>query len=183
MLTDAASSVLGGAANGTPQTAGTFYNELIDTILQPTLFNDTPNAWLWSPVMAKWYAKVYDTTNQPLREPEVVTRVPRFVTAQIPASFTQGTATTSMSDVFAGDFTQLIIGQRLASPCRRWSSATPSLDRSALSRTGGVTSASLGRVLSRCTGTSRATDAHSSVFRLSPRITRPGNLKVTRRKP
>jgi hypothetical protein len=32
------------------------------------------------------------------------------MTAQIPASFTQGTSTTNMSDVFAGDWRQLIIG-------------------------------------------------------------------------
>ena len=46
-----------GAANGTAQTAGTFWNEIIDTALQPTLFNETPNAILWSPVMRKYYAK------------------------------------------------------------------------------------------------------------------------------
>jgi HK97 family phage major capsid protein len=113
LLTDASSSVLGGAANGTTQTAATFWNELVDVALQPTLFNETPNAVLWSPTIAKFYAKVYDTTNQPLRQPPVLDQLRFLNTNQIPASFTQGTSTTNMTDVFAGDFSQLIIGQRL----------------------------------------------------------------------
>jgi HK97 family phage major capsid protein len=113
LLANASSSVLGGAANGTTQTAGTFWNEIIDTVFQPRLFNEEPNALLWTPTMAKFYAKVYDTTNQPLQVPPAVAAVPQFLTAQIPASFTQGTSTTNMSDVFVGDWTQLIIGQRL----------------------------------------------------------------------
>jgi HK97 family phage major capsid protein len=113
LLANASSSVLGGAANGTSQTAATFWNEIIDTIWQPRLFNEEPNALLWSPTQAKFYAKVYDTTNQPLQVPPSVQAVPQFMTAQIPASFTQGTSTTNMSDVFVGDWTQLIIGQRL----------------------------------------------------------------------
>jgi HK97 family phage major capsid protein len=113
LLANASTSVLGGAANGTTQTAGTFWNEIIDTALQPTLFNEAPNAILWSPTMAKFYAKVYDTTNQPLQRPPVLNDFQFFNTAQIPASFTQGTSTTNMSDVFVGDWRQLIIGQRL----------------------------------------------------------------------
>jgi HK97 family phage major capsid protein len=113
LLTNASSSVLGGAANGTAQTAGTFWNEIIDTALQPTLFNESPNAILWSPTMAKFYAKTYASDNQPLQRPPVLDQFQFLSTNQIPASFTQGTATTSMSDVFAGDWTQLIIGQRL----------------------------------------------------------------------
>jgi HK97 family phage major capsid protein len=113
LLANAASSVLGGAANGTNQTATTFWNEIIDVALQPTLFNETPNAILWSPTMAKFYAKTYDTTNQPMLRPSVLDQFQFLPTNQIPASFTQGTSTTNMSDVFAGDWTQLIIGQRL----------------------------------------------------------------------
>jgi len=63
--------------------------------------------------MAKFYAKVYDSTNQPLQRPPVLDQFQWFSTAQIPASFTQGTSTTNMSDVFAGDWTLLLIGQRL----------------------------------------------------------------------
>jgi HK97 family phage major capsid protein len=113
LLASASSSVLGSAANGTTQTAATFWNEIIDTIYQPRLFNESPNALLWSPTMAKFYAKTYDTTNQPMRQPPDVEQMQKYATAQIPAGFTQGTSTTNMSDVFVGDWTQLIIGQRL----------------------------------------------------------------------
>jgi HK97 family phage major capsid protein len=112
LLTNASSSVLGAATNGTAQTAGTFWNEIIDTALQPTLYNERPNAILWSPTMAKYYAKTYASDNQPLQRPPVLDQFQFLSTNQIPASFTQGTATTSMSDVFAGDWTQMIIGQR-----------------------------------------------------------------------
>jgi HK97 family phage major capsid protein len=112
LLADSSTSVLGGAANGTAQTAGTFWNEIIDTALQPTLFNETPNAILWSPVMRKYYAKTYASDNQPLQRPPILDQFQFLPTNEIPASFTQGTATTSMSDVFVGDWRQLIIGQR-----------------------------------------------------------------------
>ncbi len=113
LLADAASSVLGGAANGTTQTAATFWNEIIDTIYQPQLFNETPNALIWPARIAQFYAKTYDSTNQPMRTPDAVGQVTRLVSNQIPAGFTQGTSTTNMTDVFAGDFAQLIVGQRL----------------------------------------------------------------------
>ena len=38
--------------------------------------------------------------------------MPRFVSNQIP-SYTQGTMTNVATDVFCGDFTQLLLGQRL----------------------------------------------------------------------
>jgi len=113
LLADAASSVLGGGANGTAQTAATFWNEIIDTIFQPQLFNEAPNAMLWSSTMAKFYAKTYNTQNDPMRVPPVVEAMERLVTNQIPSSFTQGTSTTNMTDVFCGDWKQLLIGNRL----------------------------------------------------------------------
>jgi predicted phage gp36 major capsid-like protein len=62
---------------------------------------------------AKFYAKTYASDNQPLQRPPVLDQFRWFSTAQIPANFTQGTSTTNMSDVFDGDWRQLIIGQRL----------------------------------------------------------------------
>lgn len=113
LLAVASSSVLGGAANGTNQTAASFWNEIIDTIYTPADFNEAPNALLWPSKLARFYAKTYDTTNQPMRMPPVVEQISKFVTNQIPANFTQGTSTTNMSDVFVGDWSQLLIGQRL----------------------------------------------------------------------
>jgi HK97 family phage major capsid protein len=48
-----------------------------------------------------------------MRQPPDVEAMTKYATTQIPASFTQGTSTTNMSDVSVGDWTQLIIGQRL----------------------------------------------------------------------
>jgi HK97 family phage major capsid protein len=113
LLTQAASSVLGGGANGTTQTAASFWNEVIDVCLQPTLFNEASNAVIWSPSAAKWYAKVYESTNQPLNRPPVLDQFRFLTSAQIPSAMTQGTSTTNQTDIFAGDWSQLIIGQRL----------------------------------------------------------------------
>jgi HK97 family phage major capsid protein len=113
LLAVASTNVLGNAANGTSQTAATFWNEIIDTIYQPQLNNEQPNALLWSATMAKRYAKTYDTQNNPMRVPGVVDAMQKYVTNQIVSAFTQGTSTTNMSDVFCGDFGQLIVGQRL----------------------------------------------------------------------
>jgi HK97 family phage major capsid protein len=112
LLANASSSVLGGAANGTVQTAASFWNEVIDTVMTPLDFNERPNAMLWPSHLARRYAEAYDTQNNPMRVPPVVDGIAKFVTNQIPSGFGQGTGTL-MADVFAGDFTQLIIGQRL----------------------------------------------------------------------
>lgn len=112
LLANAPTSVLGAAANGTVQTAASFWNEVIDTIMTPLDFNEQPNAMLWPSHLARRYAEQYDTMNNPLRMPDVVQAIPKFVTNQIPSGFTQGTGTL-MADLFAGDFRQLLIGQRL----------------------------------------------------------------------
>jgi HK97 family phage major capsid protein len=112
LLANASSSVLGGAANGTPQTAATFWGEVIDTLYTPTDFNEMPNAMLWPSKLARKYAKAVDTQNNPMRVPPAVDAIPKFVTNQIPSGFTIGTGTL-MSDLFVGDFRQLLIGQRL----------------------------------------------------------------------
>jgi HK97 family phage major capsid protein len=112
LLANAASSVLGGAVNGTPQTAASFYGEVLDTLFTPTDFNEQPNAMIWSSRLARKYAKAADTTNQPMRQPDAVATIPKFISNQIPSGMTQGTGTL-MSDLFVGDFRQLLIGQRL----------------------------------------------------------------------
>jgi HK97 family phage major capsid protein len=112
LLAVAASSVLGGGANGTAQTATTYWREVIQTIFTPRSFNEEPNALLWNAKLWQQYADVYDTTNQPLRAPAEVDNLRRLVTNQI-ESFTQGTMTNVATDLFVGDWRQLLIGQRL----------------------------------------------------------------------
>lgn len=108
----AASSVLGGAANGTTQTAASFYNELLDLIYKPREFNEAPSGLIYNAKLGLQYAKAYDTTGQPLQAPGAFTELDRFVSNQVP-SYTQGTMTDRATDVFAGDWRQLLIGQRL----------------------------------------------------------------------
>lgn len=112
LLAVASSSVLGSGANGTAQTAGSFWNEVLDTIFTPRDNNEAPNALIWNSKLARQYAKAYDTTGQPLQAPPAVAELAKFVSNQIP-SFTQGTMTSRATDLFAGDWSQLIIGQRL----------------------------------------------------------------------
>lgn len=107
----AATNVLGAATNGTAQTSTAFFNELLDTLYTPKDYNEQPNGMIYNAKLARLYAKAYDTTGQPLAWPADLATLPRFVSNQIP-TYTQGTMT-SASDVFAGDFTQLLIGQRL----------------------------------------------------------------------
>lgn len=108
----AASSVLGNGANGTAQTAASFWSELIDLLYTPQDYNETPTALLWNAKTARQYAKATDTTGQPLQIPPAIAEVPRYVTNKIP-SYTRGTMASRANDVFAGDWTQLLIGQRL----------------------------------------------------------------------
>lgn len=50
--------------------------------------------------------------NNPMRVPPDVDAITKYTTNQIPSGFTQGTGTL-MSDLFVGDFREMIIGQRL----------------------------------------------------------------------
>jgi HK97 family phage major capsid protein len=108
----APSSVLGAATNGTAQTALSYWNEILDTIYTPMDANEHPNAMIWNSKAARQYAKAYDSLGQPLRIPADVSAMETFVSNQIP-SYTQGTMTSRATDVFVGDWTQLLIGQRL----------------------------------------------------------------------
>jgi hypothetical protein len=67
---------------------------------------------IWPSRLARIYAKAADTTNQPLRQRPDVEQISKYVSNQIPSGMTQGTGTL-MSDLFVGDFTQLLVGQRL----------------------------------------------------------------------
>ena len=112
LLAVAASSVLGSGANGTAQTTGSYYRELIQTLFFPRTFNEAPNALIANAKLFQQYADSYDTQGQPLRAPADIEALQKFVSNQVP-SFTQGTMTGRATDVFVGDFAQLIIGQRL----------------------------------------------------------------------
>lgn len=108
----AATNVLGGATNGTTQTTGQIWDEIIDLLFTVRDHNEEPTGLIWNSKLARQYAKAYDTTGQPLAVPAAVTAVPQHVSNQIP-SYTRGTMTDRATDIFVGDWTQLLIGQRL----------------------------------------------------------------------
>lgn len=112
LLAQAPTSVLGSGANGTAQTPASYWREVQTAVFTPQQFNEMPNAVLWNAKLAQQYVDAYDTTNQPLQMPANIAELQRFVTNQIP-SFTQGTMAARATDLFVGDFTQLLIGQRL----------------------------------------------------------------------
>ncbi len=112
LLAVASSSVLGAATNGTAQTTSSYWNEILDLVYTVRDYNEDPNALIWNSKAARQYAKAYDTTGQPLAIPADVAAIPRLMTNQVP-SYTQGTMTSRATDVFAGDWRQMLIGQRL----------------------------------------------------------------------
>jgi HK97 family phage major capsid protein len=113
LLDNAAGQVLGGVANGTTQTAATFYRELEQLVYQMLTNNESVGAMVSNAKLQQQYVDAYDTTNQPLRKPVNLESVPWLITNMIP-SFTSGTMTSRATDVFAGDFSQVLIGERMS---------------------------------------------------------------------
>ncbi|WP_248762684.1 phage major capsid protein [Pseudarthrobacter sp. SSS035] len=106
-------NVLGAATNGTIQTAGSYWSEVLDTIYTVRDGNETPTGLIWSTKLARQYAKATDTTGQPLQLPSDVADIPRFASNQIPSGYTQGTMASRATDLFVGAWDNLLIGQRL----------------------------------------------------------------------
>jgi len=112
LLDNASGNVLGYATNGTAITAATPFNEILDTIYQPRLYNFEPNALIWNAKMAKKLAKSYDSTYQPLNQPRDLANLRQFVSNQI-VSYTRGTMASVATDVVVGQFSEMMIGQRM----------------------------------------------------------------------
>lgn len=109
-------NVLGGATDGTTQTAagsGNFWGEVIQTQFKVKRGNEEPNALIWGSALAQQYALATDTTGQPLAVPPAIAELEKYESNQLP-SYTQGTMTGRANDLFVGDFSQLLIGQRLS---------------------------------------------------------------------
>lgn len=106
-------NVLGASAtNGTtPSVASGYWSEVLDAVFTVIDGNETPNALLRSGKLARQYAKAVDTTGQPVRTPEALSSVQQLMVNAIP-SYTKGSLETA-TDLFVGDWSQLLIGQRL----------------------------------------------------------------------
>jgi HK97 family phage major capsid protein len=74
--------------------------------------NEIPGAIVSNTALVQQYAGMYDTQYNPIRMPDSLASIPWLQTNTIP-SFTRGTMTSRATDVFCGDWSQLLIGQRL----------------------------------------------------------------------
>ena len=108
-------NILGGATNGTVQTApgsGNFWSEVISTIFKVKRGNEVPNGLIWNSALRQAYETATDTLGQPLAMPKVLSDIAQFESNQIP-SYTKGTMANVATDLFVGDWSQLLIGTRL----------------------------------------------------------------------
>lgn len=106
-------NVIGGfPTNGTAQTPATPWNELLAVYYKPLRGNERVSAIVSNVALKQQYDGMYDTLYEPLRMPNSLASVPWLTTNAIP-SFTRGTMTSRATDVFAGDFSQVLIGERL----------------------------------------------------------------------
>ena len=98
--------------NGTAQTAATPWTELLAVYYKPLRSNEQVTAIVSNVALQQQYNGMVDTQYNPVRMPDVLKGVPWLVSNVIP-SYTRGTMTSRATDVFAGDFSQVLIGQRM----------------------------------------------------------------------
>lgn len=105
-------SDVGVVSMGTNGAALADYDKLLD--LQQTLQDENAadiTGLIMAPRTSTAYAKLKDSTGQPLRKPEAISTLPFMTTTIVPINQTQGSASNA-SCVIAGDFTQMFIGVR-----------------------------------------------------------------------
>ena len=113
LVDNAAGQIVGAfPTNGTAQTAATPWNEMLAVYFKVARSNEKPGAIVSNTALVQQYAGMYDTLYNPIRMPETLASVPWLQTNAIP-SYTRGTMTSRATDVFCGDWSQLLIGQRL----------------------------------------------------------------------
>jgi HK97 family phage major capsid protein len=112
LLDNASGNVLGGATNGTAQTAATPWTEMLAVVYKPLRSNERVSAIVSNVALRQQYDGMVDTMYNPIRMPDTIAKLPWLQTNAIP-SFTAGTMASRATDVFAGDFSQVLIGQRL----------------------------------------------------------------------
>jgi len=88
------------------------YGPYIDAIYAAQAVNVTNfTGAVMNPRTAASLAKLMDTTNQPMLEPDMVKKIPKFLTTAVPINETFGTGT-ALSSIVLGDFTHMLIGMR-----------------------------------------------------------------------
>jgi HK97 family phage major capsid protein len=112
LLDNASGQVLGFGTNGTAQTAATPWNEVVASYYQVKTQNEVPGAIVSSDKLVQQYNSLYTSFNNVIDKPPVLRDVPWLTTNVIP-SYTRGTMTSRATDLFVGDFSQVLVGQRL----------------------------------------------------------------------
>lgn len=108
----AAGNFLGSAAaDGTAITVATPFTELLDVVYAPRIVNEASTVLVTNVKMQKKYDQLYSTTQEHVELPGTVKGMKWLTTNAIP-TFARGTKD-HVSDIFAGDFTQLMVGMRL----------------------------------------------------------------------
>jgi HK97 family phage major capsid protein len=113
LLSLAPTQVLPGSpwTNGTVQSATAMYHEIQQLVFSVKRRNETPGALVSNDALFQKYMDSYDTQGRPLAMPPNLASM-QWLTSNAIASATQGTTTTA-SDVFCGDWSQVLLGQRL----------------------------------------------------------------------
>lgn len=96
-------------ANGTALGSYANFLSAVQAVLQAD--GPTPTAAIMSPRSRVKLAGLLDTTNQPLRPPQLLESVKLLATSQIPNNLTVGTST-DCSEIYLGDFTGLVFMMR-----------------------------------------------------------------------
>jgi HK97 family phage major capsid protein len=113
LVDNAAGNIIGAfPTNGTAQTAATPWTEMLAVYYKPLRANEKCSAIVSNIALQQQYAGMMDVQYNPIRMPDVLKSVPWLTTNAIP-SYTRGTMTSRATDVFAGDFSQVLVGQRL----------------------------------------------------------------------
>ncbi len=112
LLGDGSSNSPTGLAHisGVGSTAGaalTDYSEFVASIGRMMANSTFPTAFITSPQVRIKAEGLQDTLHQPLRKPDIMTNVPILDTAKVPY-----TGSPNTSSVYAGDWTQMMIGVR-----------------------------------------------------------------------
>jgi HK97 family phage major capsid protein len=97
---------------GTNGLALTNYDPFIDGVAALLNSNSNgPSAAVMAPRTLTKLAKLKDTTNQPLRKPDLIGTLPFLPTTAVPTTQAHGSSNVA-SEIILGDFTQLMIGIR-----------------------------------------------------------------------
>lgn len=100
---------------GTNGAAADDYSEPVDALQKLWAANvavDAPLVAVMAPRTAAAFAKLEDSTGQPLRAPAVWELVRKLVSNQVPVNLTQGSSNVA-SDILVGDWSNLLIGVRM----------------------------------------------------------------------